>query len=79
VQCTAVATPAIAVGVTACYAVGANGAVYHVPRSGAKPGSADAAVGAVLDVPAQRYQVCVGSQAVLQNNRYLSAPVSCSG
>lgn len=79
IQCTAVGTPAIAVGITACHARGENGAVYHVPRTGAKPGPGDASVGAVLDVPAQRYQVCVASQAILQNNRYVTAPLACSG
>jgi hypothetical protein len=79
VECTAVGTPAIAVGITSCYARGANGAVYHVPRTGAKPGPGDTSVGAVLDVPAQSYQVCVASQAVMQDNRYITAPTACSG
>lgn len=79
VQCTAVATKAVAVGITTCYAHGADGSVHHVPRTGAKTGAADAAVGAVLDIPAQRYQVCVGSHALLTDNRYVTAPIACSG
>lgn len=78
-QCTAAGTSAVAVGITSCFARGADGSVHHVPRSGAKPGPGDAAVGAVLDVPAQRYQVCVASQAVLQDGRYIAAPLACSG
>jgi O-acetyl-ADP-ribose deacetylase (regulator of RNase III) len=79
VECAAVAAPAVGTGVTSCYLKGANGSVYHVPRTGAKPGEADAAASAVLTVPLQDYSACVSSQALMQDNTYLTAPTQCFG
>jgi hypothetical protein len=77
-ECAAVATPAVATSIQACYLLGANGVKYNVARSGAKPGPGDAAAGAVLSVPLQSYRACIDSQALYQDGTYLDAPVVCA-
>jgi hypothetical protein len=79
VECAAASTPGVATGITSCYLEGENGAIYQVPRTGAKPGAADAAASAVVLVPLQDYKACISSQALMQDNTYLTAPVRCFG
>jgi hypothetical protein len=79
IECAAAAVPAVATGVTECYLLGTDGIKRHAIRTGAKPGEADAAVSAVLSVPLQRYRACVSSQALMQDNTYLTAPAQCFG
>ena len=79
IECAAAAVPAVATGITECYLLGTDGIKRHAIRSGAKPLAADAAVSAVLSVPLQAYKACVSSQALMQDNTYLTAPPRCFG
>lgn len=78
VECAAVAVPAVATNIQACYLLGADGLRYHVSTSGAKPGPGDAAAGGVVSVPLQSYKACIDAQALYQDGTYLDAPLRCA-
>ena len=79
IQCGGVASAAAGTGVRQCYLLGLNNGVhYNAINTGAKPGAADAQVGASLSVPLQPYASCVQTRALLRDNTFYDAPLVCS-
>ena len=77
-DCSATAgEPAAAVGTPDCYLIGADGRRFDAPVNKSVPGMKSAA-GGVLDLPRQRYRVCLNGRALFQDTTLMTAQLRCS-